>query len=72
MRIVHSRVIAKTGLVSVWLETVAAEVYAALPRIRGFVQGLVTVEDAEAEVAAAVERERQRLPYGIQDAMTDD
>jgi len=54
------------------LETAAAAVYAALPRVRGFVQDLVTVDDAQAEVAAAVERERQSLPYGIQEAMTDD
>ncbi len=71
MRIVHSRVIAKTGLVSVWLEIAAARVYAALPRVRGFVQDLVTVDDAQAEVEAAVERERQSLPYGIHDAMHD-
>ena len=72
MRAVHSRVIAKSGLVSVWLEHVGAAVYAALPRISGFVQDLVTVEDAEAEIAAAVEREHSKLPYGIEDATRDD
>lgn len=72
MNPVHSRVIARNGLVSVWLETAAARVYASLPRIRGFVQELVTVDDAEAEAQRRADEVKAALPYGIQDAMTDE
>lgn len=72
MQPVHSRVIARNGLVSVWLENVAASVYASLPRISGFVQGLVTIDDAEAEAQRRVQAVKAALPYGVPDAMTDD